>query len=227
MGTLLLVDMLPAPPAAPYTPLPPDDTPATDAASLAAMIEAEAEPAKPLTRRAANYATFRTRDLASAKRLWLRVYRMTGKAQQASEAVGRYPLSVMQWGAKDPEFRAAREETTALWTALYRHGFGTLAPKALKLVEETLDDPEVDINLRIKIAQWILKARNIGVEQAAPISIEHSGPDGGPIPIKQVIVHLVGQAPAQIEEHARAREGEGDTGVVDADYAYVDEEDER
>lgn len=165
-------------------------------------------------------------DLAQAKAFFLRVFQSTGNFATACTAAGRHPQTIETWTRKDPVFRERREELAAVWRALLDTNFKALGIQALETVRVILEAPEADPALRAKLAQWILKSQSVGVEKVATLGVEHSGPGGGPIPIKQVVVHLTGPTVHQVEERARAREG-----AVDAEYAYVgedgDEEDER
>lgn len=165
-------------------------------------------------------------DLEQAKAFFLRVYQSTGDFAMACAAAGRHHATIETWSRKDPVFKERREELAAVWRALLDTNFKALGVKALETVEVILESDAADPALRAKLAQWILKSQSVGVEKTATLGIEHSGPGGGPIPVRQVIVHLSGAAVNQIEEPARAREG---AGVLDADYEYVNEdgEDER
>ncbi len=182
-------------------------------------------------RRARQFRRFGSDDLERAKAIWLRVFRTTGDFKLASAAAGRHPQTIETWTRKDPVFRELREGLTAVWGALLDTDFKSLGVKAVETVRWLLENAE-DEGLKAKIAQWILKSQSVGVVRAATLGIEHSGPGGGPIPVRQVVVHLSGSPAPMLEEPGYAREGEGDAGILDAeDYSYVDgdgdEEDER
>ena len=161
-------------------------------------------------------------DLEHAKAFWLRVYQSTGDFTLACSAAGRHPNTIETWTHKDPVFKVRREELAAVWRALLDTNFKALGVTALETVKAILEADAADPALRAKLAQWILKSQSVGVEKVGTLGVEHSGPGGGPIPVRQVIVHLSGPAMPQIEEPARTREGE----AVEADYAYVDDEGE-
>lgn len=159
------------------------------------------------------------------KRLFLRLYRSTGDIATSCDVIGRYESTVMLWRKTDPEFKEAWDEIKDLWTSILSGRFNALGPRAFNIVSELLDGEFTDDDLKAKLAQWILKSQGIGQEKAV-LGVEHSGPGGGPIPVRQIVVHItaspvpaLGSPAPYIEEGGRVMDGE----YVEA----VEGEDER
>ena len=152
------------------------------------------------------------------KDLWLRLYRVSGNTQVASDRVGKRWITVLGWLNEDEQMRATRDSIRDTWDGLLKGRFKALGDESVKVVEGILEDSDADPALRVKIAQWVLKSQGVGVERSAT-SAEHSGPGGGPIPIKGIIVHT--KAPPALVEHPG--HGEAPQEVVEAEYTVESE----
>ncbi len=163
-------------------------------------------------------------EKAHLKALFLRIYRSTGNVATSCEVVGRYERTVTGWRQEDPAFKAAWDEVKSLWNAILTDRFNSLGTKALALVEELLDGDLTNDDLKAKLAQWILKSQGVGQDKAV-LGVEHSGPGGGPIPVKQIVVHITAPTPPALGEPAPHIEEGGR--VVEGEYTEVGGEDER
>lgn len=160
----------------------------------------------PSYRRAKSIVTM-SYEKAHQKRLFLRIYRSTGNVATSCEVVGRYERTVTGWRKEDAAFKQAWDEITSLWNAILSNRFNSLGTKALTLVEELLDGEFTDDDLKAKLAQWILKSQGVGQDKAV-VGVEHSGPGGGPIPVRQIVVHVTAPTPAALGEPVPHIEGE-------------------
>lgn len=129
------------------------------------------------------------------KELWLRLYRVTGNTQVASDHIGTRWITVLGWLNEDAEMKARRDDIKNTWDGLLKGRFKALGGESVSVVEEILEDKDADPALRVKIAQWVLKSQGVGVEQSRT-AVEHSGPGGGPIPITAIVVHTKSTQPA-------------------------------
>ena len=149
----------------------------------------------------------RRRTKERMKRMWLTVYRSTGKVEAANEYCGppgkpQHRWISHKWGNEDPEFKKQRTAIKEMWKLLLGDrltDFGTLS---LDVIELCLTQRE-DLKLAADIAKWQLKTQGIAEDKSIH---KLSGPGGGPIPIGVTAVEIVPPALA-------LPEGEGDTEV--------------
>lgn len=176
---------------------------------------AEAYNEKSLTRRhkmsGKRRITLFSMEKKKLKDLWIRLYRVTGNTQIASDRIGTRWITVLGWLNDDEEMRGKRDEIKSTWQGLLKGKFTSLGAESVGVVEEVLQDEDADPALRIKVAQWVLKSQGVGVERSST-SVEHSGPGGGPIPIKGIIVHTQGKSALGPPQE-----------VVDAEYTVEEE----
>lgn len=155
----------------------------------------------------------------NSKKLFLRLFRVTGNFKQCADHIGVYGATVQQWMRDDPNFKDQYQEHKDSWAALLGTRFETLSEQALEGVEDMLKDPMLDDALKLKLYGWILTSKGVG-QPSSVSKVEVSGPGGGPIPVRAINVHLKGPDIGQpaLEES-----------IVDVgEYSLVnEEEDER
>ena len=162
-------------------------------------------------------------EKAHQKKLFLRLYRSTGNVAMSCGVIGRYERTVTGWRNEDAVFKESWDEITSLWLSILSNRFNSLGTKALTLVEELLDGEFTDDDLKAKLAQWILKSQGVGQDKAV-LGVEHSGPGGGPIPVRQIVVHVTATPPALGGPAPHIEEGER---VMEGEYTEVGSGDER
>lgn len=122
-------------------------------------------------------------DVTQAKKLFLRVYRLTGDSKIACERVDRHPATVWRWAKDDPAFESAIDHIAAQWVDLLDRNLKNLDLKAIEVIRDTLEQ-STDLRLRAEIAVKVLKSHGYMPDKA---TLEHTGPGGGPV----TLIHTV------------------------------------
>ena len=127
-------------------------------------------------------------DVTQAKKLFLRVYRLTGDTQIAREGIDRHPATVKRWALDDRAFNAAVKETQPMWQQLHEGSIESLSSKAITVLDRAMDEDQ-DPRLRFDAAKAILKGQGCLTERP---KAEPPRPVGSPghVPIREIVINV-------------------------------------
>ncbi|MBS1827456.1 MAG: SEC-C domain-containing protein [Acidobacteria bacterium] len=78
-------------------------------------------------------------------------------ATAAADAIGVHRTTIHHWCRHIPAFRDTLEATKRAYIDTYRDGMNTLAPTAIRILKDTLEDPATSPALRVRTALAIIK----------------------------------------------------------------------
>ena len=99
-----------------------------------------------------------------AKKLFLRVYRLTGNTRIACERVDRHRDMIMLWKRNDPAFRAEMEDVKGMWKALHEGSLENLTLKAVSVFEQAMEQTD-DGQARIRCGQGHSQRSGVSVRE--------------------------------------------------------------
>ena len=89
---------------------------------------------------------------------FLLTFRLSGDFQKAVVASGVKAQTVNGWKRDDDRFRRQFDDIEAIWSAYAADALNGLTMKAVAVLENTLDNPEVDDRVRNDVAWKLLRS---------------------------------------------------------------------